>query len=1082
MKRISVTSNHHLIGTSGAKLRKRFSSLTVLILTLFILYLLSSSATAQTTTSTIKGTVTDTAGAVVAGAEVKVSGTALAIERSATTDAEGFYRLPALPAGTYTLKVSKAGFATSAADIELTLNLVLTVDVQVKVGNVGEVVNVGAEAQPLLELNASSTGATVTPRQILELPVNGRNYLDLLQLVPGVAINRQANPGSDNANPVLGERSGNNNFLIDGQPNKDTVNGGPAAQFNQETIAEFQVLTTGYKAEFGQASGATVNVITKNGGKDYHGIGSLFHRNEAFDTSNSLDSTKDAPHLRRFDYSLALGGPVIKDRVFFFGSSERITENRRLDFNFPDTGSVAVNQLLRNQESRFDNPSRIFETRNFLKFDERLGRHHLTQEMNYTNQVVREFLPLSASGDLPSRRNDTGARRLLLGFADTMLLGDQSRPWLVTLRGAYRGEPSDTRPSHPDAGAATTLSPFSSNTTGTFFGDFPQVSFGNPLTPSNLKQKYVSLSANANKLFGAHDVKFGWNFLRTKVDGVESQILNEQLFATAADFATFGNPNAGFFTVTTVGGLTPQANEIHLRNNYNGLFAQDDWKLRHNLTLNLGLRWDYDSEFVSKRNFSPRLGVVWAVTPKTIVRAHFGVFYDQFRLGLARNVPSFGGADRRVVQPFSYPRGFYGVPTLVAALVNSSLFPPNGLCVSPNLTDAQIAASGATCPFGGPFVGINRLNGVVAAGHAPIPANAVINISNVQALSGLTPDQYAAQASAAVGRPVGFFFFGPFGALTHAAIPPQLFPTSIDGSFKTPYTLSFSVGAQREITKDMVVEVDYYHRDIRNILGLRETNIDFKSRVAGRAFLPPFTAGPIRTFGPFYKGTYDALIFNFNKRFSRHFLLGANYAFSHATDNQLGIGSLPSDSFVGVVPVVSSTENGVVMTNANGSYVRANGRFVAQAGTFLNGPDLDKGPSDLALNHIFQINGLVDLPWQIQVGGIFRAQSGFHFSRTAAVTEDPDGDGTFNTIDHGLGAGRNFFTAPPFVNLDMRFAKQVDIGERVKVQVLFEFFNLLNRQNPAAVGQSATNLTQPFGKASQVLPGREGQVGFRISF
>ena len=1083
MKSISVTSDHHLSETSGAKLRKGFSSLTVLVGAFFILHLLSSNATAQTITSTIKGTVTDTTGAVVAGAEVRVSGTALATERSATTDAEGVYRLTALPAGTYKLTVSKTGFATSTADIELTLNLVLTVDMQVKVGNVGEVVNVSAEAQPLLEPDASSTGATVTPRQILELPVNGRNYLDLLQLVPGVAINRQANPGSDNANPVLGERSGNNNFLIDGQPNKDTVNGGPAAQFNQETIAEFQVLTTGYKAEFGQASGATVNVITKSGGNDYHGVGSLFHRNEAFDSVNSLDSAVKEPlHLRRFDYSLALGGPVIKDRVFFFGSSERITENRRLDFNFPDTGSVVVNQLLRNQESRFDNPSRTFETRNFLKFDERLGRHHLTQEMNYTNQVVREFLPLSASGDLPSRRNDTGARRLLLGFADTILLGEQGRPWLVTLRGAYRGEPSDTRPSHPDAGAATTLIPFSSNTTGTFFGDFPLVSFGNPLTPSNLKQKYVSLSANANKLFGAHDLKFGWNFLRTKVDGVESQLLNEQLFATVTDFATFGNPNAGFFTVTTAGGLTPQANEIHLRNNYNGLFAQDDWKLRHNLTLNLGLRWDYDSEFVNKRNFSPRLGVAWAVTPKTIVRAHFGVFYDQFRLGLARDVPSFGGADRRVVQPFSYPRGFYGVPTLVVAQVNAALFPPNGLCVSPSLTDAQIAASGATCSFGGPLVGIDRLNRVVAAGRAPIPPNAVINLSNVQTLSGLTPEQYAAQASAAVGRPAGFFFFGPFGALTHAAIPPQPLPTSIDETFKTPHTLSFSVGAQREITKDMVVEVDYYHRDIRNILGLRQSNIAFQSRVAGRTFLPPFTAGPISTFGPFYEGVYDALIFNFNKRFSRRFLLGANYAYSQATDNQLGILSLPSDSFVGVVPVVSSTENGVVMTNANGSYVRANRRFVAQAGTFLNGPDLDKGPSDLALNHIFQINGLMELPWQIQVGGIFRAQSGFHFSRTAAVTEDPDGNGTFNTIDHGPGGGRNFFTAPPFANLDIRFAKRVDIGERVNVQVLFEFFNLLNRQNPAAVGQSATNLTQPFGKASQVLPGREGQVGFRISF
>jgi hypothetical protein len=789
-----------------------------------------------------------------------------------------------------------------------------------------------------------------------------------------------------------------------------------------------------------------------------------------------------APFLHRFDYSLALGGPIIKDKVFFFGSSERITETRRLDFKFPDTGSAVVNQLLRNQESRFDNPSRIFETRNFLKFDETLGRHHLTQEMNYTNQVVREFLPLAQSGNLPSTRIDTGARHLLLGFGDTILLGEQGHPWVVTLRGGYRGEPSDTRPSHPDAGAATSFSPFSSNTTGTFFGDFPSVTFGNLFTASNLDQKYTSFSANADKLFGDHDVKFGWNFLRTKVDGVESQILSTQLFATVADFQTFGPINGGFFTVTTAGGLTPEANEIHLRNNYNGLFAQDDWRLHSNLTLNLGLRWDYDSAFKIKHNFSPRLGVAWAVTPKTVVRAHFGVFYDQYRLGLVRDVPTFGGADRRVVQPFSYPRGFYGVPTLVVALVNGSLFPPNGLCVSTSLTDAQIASSGATCPFGAsqPYVGIDRLNGVVAPGHAPIAANAVINLSNVQALTGLTPDQYAAQASAAVGRPAGFFFFGPFGAISHSAVPARLAPTTIDSSFSTPHTLSFSVGVQRQLTKDMVFEADYYHRDIRDILGVRQSNIDFAARVLGRRFLPPFTQGEITTFGPWYEGKYDALVLNLNKRFSHRYILGGNYTFAHATDNQLGIFTLPSDSFVGTVPVVTEPSTG--RTNQNGPYTAANGNFVAQAGTFLNGPDLDKGPSDLAVSHIFQINGLVELPWRIEVSGIFRVQSGFHFSRTAAVTEDPDGNGTFNEIDHGPGAGRNAFAAPAFVNLDMRFAKRFALGERVKLQLLLEFFNLLNRQNPAAVSQSANNLTQPFDQATQVLPGREGQVGFRIEF
>src|SRR6185295_14721722 len=267
------------------------------------------------------------------------------------------------------------------------------------------------------------------PRQITDLPVNGRNYLDLLQLVPGVAVNRQADPDGDNGNPVLGERSGNNNFFIDGHPNKDTVSGGPAAQFNQETIEEFQVLTSGYKAEFGQASGAIVNVITKSGGNAFHGAGSFFLRNEALDSSNSLDPTKtDPPFLRRFDYSAALGGPIIKNRMFFFASAERITEDRKIDFNFPDVGNAAVNQLIRDLESSFDTPTRSRETRLFLKLNEQLGRHSLSQEVNYTNGNLRNFAPLSAGNSLPSTRTDRGARNLLLAFADTMLLGDQGDP------------------------------------------------------------------------------------------------------------------------------------------------------------------------------------------------------------------------------------------------------------------------------------------------------------------------------------------------------------------------------------------------------------------------------------------------------------------------------------------------------------------------------------------------------------------------------------------------------------------------------------------------------------------------------
>jgi len=1031
-------------------------------------------AFSQTTVSTIEGTIKDAHGGLVSGAQVVVKSAALGIERTSTSDENGFYRVTALPAGIYSMAITHTGFASRNFDnIELTLNRTLTVDIPLEVESVQGQVQVIEEAQ-LLSPTTSATGSTVTPQQIREMPTNGRNYLDLLQLVPGVVVNRQANVGSDNSTPVLGERAGNNNFLIDGQPNKDTVSGGAASQFNQETIAEFQVLTAGFRAEFGQASGAIVNVITKSGTNDYHGLASIFFRNNVFDTSNSLDPTvTDAPFLQRWDYSLALGGPIVKDKVFFFGSGERIRENRVLNFVFP-TGTP---QIARNFENQFDNPSRTFDTRGFFKFDEQLGHHSLSQSVSYTNGNVKEFLPLSNATDLPSRRNDTGARHLLLAFSDTILAGNKGNPWVLTLRGGYRGDTSETRPAHPEAGVGTTFNMFSSNNTGGLFGDLGSFSFGNNTSRTALDQKYTSLSAQANKLLGDHDLKFGWNYLRTRVDGIESQILNLQLFATVPDFIAFGPINAGFFTVTTAGGLTPQANEIHLRNNYNALFAQDDWKFLPTLTLNFGVRWDYDSEFKTKRNVSPRLGFAWAARPKTIVHGHFGLFYDQFRLGLVRDVPAFGGPDRRVVQPFSYPRGFFGVPTLAPAAINASLF-PGGLCVSPNLTDAQITAGNVACPFSpGLFIGIDRLNKVVAAGHALIPANSVINVSNIQSLSGLTPDQYLTAAAAAVGKANGFFFWGPFGSLSHAAIPAQLFPTDIDRTFKTPFTSSASIGVQQEI-KNIVIEVDYYHRNMNNLLGVRETNIAFSSRAASRTFLPPFAAGPIQTFGPWYEGTYNGLVVSATRRFARRFTLSGSYAFADETDNQLSITSLPSDSFVGVAPVV--TETGTGRTNQNGSFVRANGRFVAAAGSFVNGPDLDKGPSDLSVAHTFQLNGLVALPWQLQLSGIFRAQSGFHYSRQPLALEDPDGDGTFNAIDHV--PGRNAFTSPAFVDLDMRIAKRFAITERVKLQAMFEFFNLFNRQNPAAVQTQQNVATLPFGALRQVLPGREGQVGLRLEF
>jgi hypothetical protein len=1056
-----------------------------LVLLVGLLFLAMPMRLPAQTTSVIEGTVLDTQGQAIVGVEISLSSPVLGREIKILSSLTGSYRVPGLQPGTYQLRAVKPGFTVQVYQgVEITVNYLLTFDIVLAVSPVEAEVTISSTA-PLLEAASSSSGAIILPQQIEQMPINGRNYLDLLQLVPGVAINRQVDEGTDRAVPILGERGGNAVFLIDAMPNSNAVDGGPAAPFDQDSILEFQVITAGYKAEFGHGSGGVVNVVTKSGTAQWHGRFSFFHRNSAFDSSNVPG--KSTPFLLRWDPSVNLSGPVFKGRVFVFGSVERIRESRQLNFNFPP----GIPDFLQARELAFDKHSQLFQTRGLLRLDEQLGRHHFTQQMNLSNSHVTGFLPLSQATSLPSTRTDSDSRHLMLGFQDTATLGNQSNPFVLHAYVQYRGEPSLLRATNAEPSPVRTLfNIFSSLTTNRLAGDLGQVSFGAGFSSLRLEQQYASGGAKLSKLVGAHDIKFGWDFQRTRVDGLEPNNQLNQLFATVSDFAQFGPVNAGVYVLSRVGGPTPADNVVRLRNFYDGLFVQDDWKIAKVLTLNAGLRWDYDSRFPNGGNFSPRLGVAWSPTPKTVITPSWGMFFDKFRLGLARNIPGLGGANLFRNQTISYPRLFFGNPSTLPRLF--------GLCTSSNLTDAQIQETGAVCPIAGlPFLGIDHLNALVAPGHASIPLNSVVDINNVQALTGLNQQQFADAASASVGRQPGFFFWGDLGHLTMNFPVPQVFliPITLDPGLRTPHTRAFHLGLQRELTGTLVIQADYYHRDIRNMLGVKTSNLAFEARLPGRSGqLQPGTGSRlILTYGPWYQGRYDAISIGIRKRLSKRFTLEAFYTRANAVDNALnstfvsevqtgrGAGSLgsfgPTDSFVGVPPIVTDPVTG--QTNANGAFIASNGNPVPQAGKFYNGANLDRGPSDLAFDHTLLMHGAVHLPWQLEISGIFRAQSGFHFSAAALTPVDVDGDSLLNGVD--FVAGRNRFVAPPYINLDMRFSKRFPIKDRVRAQVLVEFFNFFNRANPAAV-QQFRNQSTPLGKPLQSLPGREGQVGLRIDF
>jgi hypothetical protein len=973
------------------------------ILTLTFALVLVSTANAQTTTATLEGRVVDASGGGIAGATVGVKGPT--VRREVAADAKGFYRALALPAGIYSVSASSPGFKTKVLEgIELFLNRTVTFDIPMEMAAQAESMTVEVSA-PLVDVTSSSNRQVIDSRTIDAIPLNGRNYLDLVLLTPGVTVNESARadlaPARDTRGAILGERAGNTAFLIDGLENNDDFRGGVFQNFTQDAIQEFEVIDAGYKAEFGRGSGGVVNVLTKSGTDQTRGSAFFFLRDDALDASTVKG--QDPPKLQRYNSGLTLGGPVARERSWYFGSFEHFQEKRESIFPPNIPASLAAGE-------DFSRQPKITSYRLFGKYNQALShRNDLRAEASWSRD--ENLNERSSATSLPSASRNNRTTTFLGTAAATTILNDRS---LLESSLGYRNQR------------------FSQNQEGTegrsysisFLDGGSGFNFGPPIgSVQGLDQKYVTLRESFSLFSGEkHAAKAGAEYVRTVVDGVQGQGFVHVIVTTHPNFDRFGRES--FQIPQGVGFFNPGDDEIRLRNDGISLFAQDDWRILSKVMMNLGLRYDYDSKFKDRNNLAPRLGITWNPDSKTVVRANFGLFYDRYRLGIAQAVPSLGGFNGRTLVEIDYPR----------------------LAVDAGLGLARSLAA----------IGIFLKDPLYINNKFNIPPGTVVTRDNVQQLTGLSPDEFLAALRTfltSLGRPFNPISFSPVTGYLRQDLS-AAFQDEIrtEDPFRTPYNRTMLVGVQRALLPDLAASLTYVHRDIRNILGVRITNLAFNSRTVGA----PFTTdgGPLRrTYGAFYDGKYDAAILSLEKRFRDRYQFQANYTYAKATDNLL------------------NSNLGLGLAAQGGGAVPTDNLDL----------EFDRGNSDLAVRHTFVMSGVAILPAGFSFSGVLRATSGAYFTASGTVI-DYDGDGISSRRPRGT--KRNQFTGPSSFNLNLRAEKSFRVGEGLDASFLVEGFNVTNAKNPrlidAAYVRGAPGPT--FGDVLVPLPGRELQLGVRLKF
>lgn len=579
---------------------------------------------AQTTTATLLGAVTDAQGGVVPGATVTARNVGTGVETTAVADGNGRYRLGALRPGAYEIRVELAGFGTQIRQgVELYVGQEATIDFQLSPSAVEETVTVLAAA-PLVETTKSEVSSVIERQRIDELPLVNRNFANLTLLTPGV---------------VSGDRIGgmesslSNTYLIDGVTNDRGWTGGARAGYSAENIREFRVITQQFAAEYGQASGGIVNVVTRSGSNAFEQRAFLFHRDDRLDARNAFAVAK-APFDRQ-QFGGFAGGPIRRDRLFYFGSYEGLA----LD----ETAVVST----RVESGEYPRPTRQHQF--FGKGDYQLARDHAltvrySHERNETRNAGVGGRSLVEYGTTSYFRNHD-----VYGALTSVLGGTR----LNELRAAWSRRPGGAIPNTPEGPELL----------------FASANRGKPASaPNNTVEQRVQLVNNftwtVSGWGGEHAFKAGVDVSRVRLEGFFCNFCDGQ-FTFPRDVYDPADPA----TYPTQYQRRLGSSDFVITNNIYALFVQDSWRPTDRLTVNAGLRYDYESyngQLDDRNNFSPRLALSFDPrgNGRSVVRGGAGIFQDQVTLNqwliIVLNV--INAREFIVLSNPSYPDPFGGTP------------------------------------------------------------------------------------------------------------------------------------------------------------------------------------------------------------------------------------------------------------------------------------------------------------------------------------------------------------------------------------------------------------------------------------